>query len=37
MKRNTILTVAAFAVAVTLTPNLIAGDCAASKSASAST
>jgi len=37
MKKNSILTVAAFAAAVTLTPNLIAGDCAASKSASAST
>src|SRR5512136_2991332 len=37
MKRNSILTVAAFAAVVTLTPSLIAGDCAASKSASAST
>jgi uncharacterized surface protein with fasciclin (FAS1) repeats len=37
MKKNNILTVAAFAAAVTLTPSLIAGDCAASKSASAST
>src|SRR5512135_717745 len=37
MKKNSILTVAAFAAAVTLTPSLIAGDCAASKSASAST
>jgi uncharacterized surface protein with fasciclin (FAS1) repeats len=37
MKKNSILTVAAFAAAFTLTPNLIAGDCAASKSASAST
>ena len=37
MKKNSILTVAAFAAALTLTPKLIAGDCAASKSASAST
>ncbi len=37
MKKNSILTVAAFAAALTLTPELIAGDCAASKSASAST
>jgi uncharacterized surface protein with fasciclin (FAS1) repeats len=37
MKMNRILTVAAVAAAVTLTPSLMAGDCAASKSASAST
>lgn len=37
MKRNNILTVAVLAAAVTFTPALIAGDCAASKSASAST
>jgi uncharacterized surface protein with fasciclin (FAS1) repeats len=37
MKKNSILTVAAFAAAFTLTTNLIASDCAASKSASAST
>jgi uncharacterized surface protein with fasciclin (FAS1) repeats len=37
MKKNIILTVAAFTAAVTLTPSLIASDCAASKSASAST
>ena len=36
-KKNSILTVAAFAAAFTLTSNLIASDCAASKSASAST
>ncbi len=37
MKKNNLLTVAAFTAALTLTPNLIAGECAASKSASAST
>jgi len=37
MKTNSILTLAAFAAVVTLTPNLIASDCAGSKSASAST
>ena len=37
MKKHSILTVAAFAAAVTLTPSLFAGDCASSKSASAST
>jgi len=37
MKKSIILTVAAVAAAVTLTPSLIAGDCAASKSASANT
>ncbi len=37
MKNKSILTVAVFAAALTLTPELIAGDCAASKSASAST
>jgi len=37
MKTNRILTVVALAATVTFTPNLIAGDCAASKSASAST
>jgi uncharacterized surface protein with fasciclin (FAS1) repeats len=37
MKKNSILTVAAFAAAVTLTPSLFAGDCAASKTASAAT
>jgi uncharacterized surface protein with fasciclin (FAS1) repeats len=37
MKRNRILTVAAFAAAVTFTSNLLAGDCAASKGACAST
>jgi len=37
MKKNSILTVAALAAAVTLTPRLIAGDCAASKSAFPST
>jgi uncharacterized surface protein with fasciclin (FAS1) repeats len=37
MKKNSILTVAAIAAVVTLTPSLLAGDCAASKSASAST
>ena len=37
MKKNSILTAAAFAAALTLTPNMFAGDCAASKSASAST
>lgn len=36
MKKSIILTVAAVAAAVTLTPNLVASDCAASKSASAS-
>lgn len=35
MNKSSILTVAAFAAALTLTPSLIAGDCAASKSASA--
>jgi len=37
MRKNSILTVAAFAAVVTLAPSLIAGDCAAKKSASAST
>ncbi len=37
MKKNSLLTVAAFAAALTLTPKLTAGDCAASKSASAGT
>ncbi len=37
MKVNRILTVAAFSAALTLTPTLMAGDCGASKSASAST
>jgi len=37
MKKNIILTVAAVAASVTLTPSLIAGDCAGSKSTSAST
>lgn len=37
MKKSIILTVAAVAAAVTLTPSLIAGDCASSKSASANT
>lgn len=37
MKKNSILTVAAMAAVLSLTPNLIAGDCAASKTASAST
>jgi len=37
MKQHLVLTVAAVAAVVTLTANLIAGDCAASKSASAST
>jgi uncharacterized surface protein with fasciclin (FAS1) repeats len=37
MKTNRILTVAALAAALTLTPGLIAGDCAANQSASAST
>lgn len=37
MKKNLILTVAAFAVAVAVTPSLVAGNGAASKSASAST
>lgn len=37
MKKNRILTVAAIASVVTLTPNLIAGDCAASKSVAAAT
>jgi uncharacterized surface protein with fasciclin (FAS1) repeats len=37
MKKHSILTLAALAAAVTLTPSLMAGDCAASKSASAST
>jgi len=37
MKKNSILTVAALVAAVTLTPALVAGDCAASQSASAST
>jgi uncharacterized surface protein with fasciclin (FAS1) repeats len=37
MKKHSILTVAAIAAVVTLTPNLIADDCAASKSVSAST
>jgi uncharacterized surface protein with fasciclin (FAS1) repeats len=35
MKTNRILTVAALAAAVTITPNLFAGECAASKTASA--
>ena len=37
MKTNRILTVAALAAAVTLTPNLFAGECSASKDASAAT
>ncbi len=37
MKKNSIFTVAAIAAVVTLTPNLIAGDCAASKTTSTST
>ena len=37
MKVNRILTVAAFTAALTLTPTLMAGDCAAGKSGSAST
>ncbi|MHC1769225.1 MAG: fasciclin domain-containing protein [Verrucomicrobiia bacterium] len=37
MKKNSIFTVATLAVAVTLTPNLIAGECTASKQASAGT
>jgi uncharacterized surface protein with fasciclin (FAS1) repeats len=37
MKKNRMLTVAAFAAAVTLTPSLLAGDCAASKSDAAAT
>ena len=37
MKTNRILTVAAFAAALTLTPNLFAGECSASKPASAAT
>ena len=36
MKANQILTVAALVAAVTITPNLIAGECSASKSASTS-
>lgn len=35
MKKNSIFTVATLAVAVTLTPNLIAGECTASKQTSA--
>jgi uncharacterized surface protein with fasciclin (FAS1) repeats len=37
MKMNRILTVAALLAAVTLTPNLLAGECTASKDASAAT
>jgi uncharacterized surface protein with fasciclin (FAS1) repeats len=37
MKTHRILTVATFAVAVTLTPSLFAGECSASKTASAAT
>ena len=37
MKTNRILTVAALAAAVTLTPNLFAGECSASKDASTAT
>lgn len=35
MKKNTILTVAAFAAALTLTPNLVASDCASNQTTSA--
>jgi hypothetical protein len=37
MKKNSILSVAAIAAAVTLTPSLFAGECTASKAASAAT
>lgn len=37
MKKNSILTVAAIAAVVTLSPSLFAGDCSASKTASAAT
>ena len=37
MKTNRILTVAALASALTLTPSLFAGECSASKNASAAT
>lgn len=37
MKTNRILTVAVLAAAVTLTPNLFAGECSARKTASAAT